>query len=338
MKTPSKKPSNTDILAHLRSQLRSFENGQKTIDRNADRISSGCDALDQMLPTDGFLPGQLVEWLVEGAGHGGSTLALTLARTAIQSNNKALVIIDRQPTNKQWAGDHLLADGSAMFYPPAAAELGIGLHQLIILRPNNAADEIWAIDQSLRCPCVGAVWAWIPKLNDRDFRRFQLAAEEGSTLGLFVRPASTRGEPTWADVQILVEPRPSVAWNSTKSMSDGASATAVSCARRPFAQATHPSATQNTRTHTAFPLRRRWQITLLRCRGGTAGKQLLLELDEISSTLSGIDTIAKPTTTTGASKHEKNPLPLAAELAHPTPRLVLPKPTSTQSIRNRNSA
>ena len=64
-----------------------------------------------------------------------------------------------------------------------------------------ARDELWALDQALRCPGVSAVWTWIDRLDPPAFRRLQLAAETGRTLGLLVRPASVRGRPTWSDVQ-----------------------------------------------------------------------------------------------------------------------------------------
>src|SRR6185295_7649767 len=53
-----------------------------------------------------------------------------------------------------------------------------------------------------------AVWARRGTLDFRDFRRLQLAAECGNTLGLLVRPARLQREPTWADVRWLVEPLP----------------------------------------------------------------------------------------------------------------------------------
>ena len=44
------------------------------------------------------------------------------------------------------------------------------------------------------------------KLDGRTFRRLQLAAEQGGGLGLLIRPATVRGEPSWADVRLLIEP------------------------------------------------------------------------------------------------------------------------------------
>jgi protein ImuA len=77
---------------------------------------------------------------------------------------------------------------------------------MVLLRPKSKADALWAFDQALRCTGVGAVWAAWDRLDGRDFRRLQLAAESGRTLGILVRPSSRRGELTWAEVQWEVRP------------------------------------------------------------------------------------------------------------------------------------
>ena len=101
-----------------------------------------------------------------------------------------LVVIDRPQT----------------FYPPAAAAWGIDLERLIVVHPQNARDELWAAVQALRSPVVAAMWASIDRLDSRAFRRLQLAAEAGRTLGVLVRPAAARGQPSWADVRLEVGP------------------------------------------------------------------------------------------------------------------------------------
>ncbi len=47
------------------------------------------------------------------------------------------------------------------------------------------------------------------RLDDRAFRALQLAAETAGTVGLFIRPTSVRGQPTWSEMQLLVEAAPS---------------------------------------------------------------------------------------------------------------------------------
>jgi hypothetical protein len=180
--------SSRQIAAALQEEIRRLE-GVKPATRDTAPLTAGCAAIDRILPEGGLCRGWLTEWLgVEGGGAG--TLALIAAREACHDGG-ALVVMDR------WR----------RFYPPAAAGLGIDLETTILLRPQNAKDELWALDQVLRCGGVAAVWAPLENVDDHAFRRLQLAAEAGGVLGLLVRPANLRGKPSWSDVQLWIEPK-----------------------------------------------------------------------------------------------------------------------------------
>ena len=51
------------------------------------------------------------------------------------------------------------------------------------------------------------MFATIDQLDSRAFRRLQLAAQAGRTLGMLIRLGSAREEPSWADVTLEVETR-----------------------------------------------------------------------------------------------------------------------------------
>jgi len=155
-------------------------------------IDTGCPGLGRLLPGGGYERGSLVEWFAQRHGSGVSSLSLLAAASAMK-DGKALVVMDWQGT----------------FYPPSAAALGIDLQRVVVVRPLSREDGWWGLDQALRCPAIGAVWSELPEeMDDRLARRLQLAAEEGGTLGLFVRDIRTRGRPSWADVQWLVRSEP----------------------------------------------------------------------------------------------------------------------------------
>jgi hypothetical protein len=154
-------------------------------------VFSGCPGLDQILPAGCFQRGQLVEWLEDSPGSGASTLALLIARQAAQRGG-VITIMDRE---KQ-------------FFPPAAAALGINLNNLLLIQAASCQDEFWALDQALRCPAVAAVWAPLKHIEPRRFRRLQLAVEQSGSLGLFIRPLQVRGQPSWSQIQLWVQPRP----------------------------------------------------------------------------------------------------------------------------------
>lgn len=253
-------------------------------------FSTGAAAVDRLLPGGGLRHGMLVEWLAERAGCGAATLALLAAREACRAGGM-LVVVDRMRA----------------FYPPAAAGWGVDPGRLILVRPRTARDEIWAAVQSLRSPVVAAVWAMIDRLDSRNFRRLQLAAEAGGTFGALVRGASARGQPSWADVRLGAR-----GWGLGTS-----NQTAFSSPQSPA-----PS---------PLPCVR---VSVLHCRGGWSGGAVLVAIDEaahevhevtkaVSDRLSAVGQNAWPIADGRQPKalpHDPHPLPVVAELADPAAR------------------
>ena len=149
--------------------------------------ATGIPALDALLPDGGFRSGTLVEWLADSAASAVGFLALLSAR-ALLRNDRALVVLDRDQT----------------FYPPAAAAWGIALTQMIVVRPKNPAEELWALEQCLQSAGVAVSLCRLERATNRALRRLQLAAERGGALGFLLRPLSARGQPAWSDVRLLV--------------------------------------------------------------------------------------------------------------------------------------
>jgi hypothetical protein len=102
------------------------------------------------------------------------------------------------------------------FYPPAVAAFGIDPESLIVIRNVSQRDAFWAVDQCLRCSAVAAVIAPLSRLDERESRRLQLAAESSGTLGLLLRQGQPRSR-TFAAVRMLVE---GVDWQSTPARRD----------------------------------------------------------------------------------------------------------------------
>lgn len=151
-------------------------------------VSTGCPAIDERLPEGGVRRGALVEWLSASSADGATLLALRMAREI--QNEGAIIVVDRTGT----------------LYPPAVAACRIDLGNTIFVHPADERNEAWAVDQALRCEHASAVLAWPQRLDDRTFRRWQLAAERSGALGLLVRPATSLDEPSWADVRLLIAP------------------------------------------------------------------------------------------------------------------------------------
>ena len=233
-------------------------------------FSCGAEAVDRLLPAGGLRPGMLVEWL--GAS-GAATLGLLGAREACREGG-VLVVVDRART----------------FYPPAAEGWGIDLERLIVVYPQTARDELWAAVQALRSPVVAALWTCIDRLDGRAFRRLQLAAETGRTLGVLVRPVGARGQPTWAGVRLEVE-------NFGFRISDFGLTQPI---RNPQSRVSSECRNQ---------LTRRALVRVVHCHGGRPGNSAALEIDDASYTVRQ-----------ARSTHDSLPLRLATELADSTGR------------------
>jgi len=181
-------------IQQLKRQLRRIEHGSESDRRQSGFISTGIAALDELLPERGVRRGTIVEWLSTGEGSGCGTF---------------LFMVAAQLTRR--GGTLVVVDPHREFYPPAAAGLGIDLERTVVVRPSNALDTIWTLEQSLRCPSVAATACCVDSLNDRVFRRLQLAAEVGKGIGFLMRSAKFRSQPSWAEMRLLVQPLPLVA-------------------------------------------------------------------------------------------------------------------------------
>lgn len=184
-----KPPAIPSLINQLRQELARWQSPRNSPGEGI--ISTGCPPWDALLPEGGFRRGSLVEWLADGEGTGRLTLALHLARQASQDGGVVIVL-----------------DPERNLFPPAVFHCGIPPQALIVVQPANPGEHLWALEQSLRCRAVAAVLAGLEKLDPLVFRRLQIAAEQGGSLGLLFRPEWVRPEPTWAEVRFRVEPRP----------------------------------------------------------------------------------------------------------------------------------
>jgi hypothetical protein len=187
--------SQSQLIRDLRERLSLMERSHRPVREST--FSTGIDGLDQLLPGRGLEWGTLVECLSDREGSGAATLALAVAAHVLKRRG-VFVVIDG-PNGLGELGE------PSDFYPPAAASLGIPLEQTVIVQPANARAALWALEQALRSSAVGVALGRIERLNGREFRRLQLAAETGGSLGFLLRPVVFRREPTWAEVRLLVQ-------------------------------------------------------------------------------------------------------------------------------------
>ncbi len=232
-------------LMRLSRELQRLEPGRSNTS-DIVTISTGCQAMDASLPAGGYAPGSVIEYLRATSGCGASYLALAAAAAALASSEeKYLVLVD---THHQ-------------FYPPALLSHHIDLQRVIWVRPQSIGDAIWATDQALRTTAVAAVVADLERLDERDARRLQLAAQRGGNLGLLLRGLSARRVPSWAEVQWVVRSLP---------------------VHNPPVSSSIPSSRTSPVSGQAL---RRLEVVLARLRGGRAGARMLLDIDSVQGQL-----------------------------------------------------
>ena len=157
---------------------------------------TGLQPLDALAPQQRFARGAVHELLFDRA-HGQPKFVATLFARAASSS----MLNDMQPV--------IWCDPRREVYPPAMASLGLDLSKVYLLHPDSAADEAWAVTECLRCRGVGAVLAGVgEKLSRIQARRFQLAAENGGSVGILLRQKG-RGDHVYAAAtRWLVAPHP----------------------------------------------------------------------------------------------------------------------------------
>jgi len=154
---------------------------------------SGFAALDALLPGAGWPAGCLTELLCREAGIGELRLLVPLLQRLTQQRRFVILL----------APPHIP-------YAPALASFGIHLDYLIIIQAPNAADRLWAVEQSLRSSGFGALLAWLPQQRTRPehLRRLQVAAQSASGPVFLFRELPAQFEASPAPLRLMLLPRP----------------------------------------------------------------------------------------------------------------------------------
>lgn len=87
-------------------------------------------------------------------------------------------------------------------HAPAWAAAGVPVERVLVLRPGNARDWLWTVDQAARAG--QSVLAWPGRFNpdSKSLRRLQLAAEEGASLLVLCRRQSRAAEASPAALRV----------------------------------------------------------------------------------------------------------------------------------------
>ena len=156
-------------------------------------LSSGFARLDAELPGGGWPLGMLTELIAREAGIGELRLMVPLLRQLTRERRVVILL----------APPHIP-------YAPALASFGVDLEHLLIVQAPNAADRLWAVEQTLRSGSFGALLAWLPqeKTRPEHLRRLQLAAQSAQGPVLLFRSLAAQFESSPSALRLLLLPRP----------------------------------------------------------------------------------------------------------------------------------
>jgi len=177
--------------------------------------STGRSALDARLPGGGWPTASLIEVLLDDTGLGEVQLflpALVASQRGTAPSTAAPSTAAPSPADPARTSDSGAVDAPWLVwiappyepYAPALAQQGIELSRLLVVRPANATEALWAAEQALSSGVCAAVLLWLKGTDDRWLRRLKLAAEEGGALGVLFRPARHRFESSPASLRLLV--------------------------------------------------------------------------------------------------------------------------------------
>ncbi|MBR0648224.1 hypothetical protein GXW78_00990 [Roseomonas terrae] len=216
---PAPPPDSLDrpaVISALRARIARMERAgaaEALAARGEDAVPLA-PAIDSGLPWGGLPRAALHEVLAAEPGAAGGFAAMVLAR----AGGTVLWIA---PEPDAW--------------PPGLARFGLTPDRLVLVKAPREQDALWAMEETLRCPAVGAALLVTGELDLTAARRLQLAAEAGGVLGLLLRPDADGAAPTAALTRWRIGAAPSES-PSRHELGDPA-----------------------------------WSLDLLRCRGGRGG-------------------------------------------------------------------
>lgn len=186
LQPPAQRPAQNPVLKNVwrASQMSAHQTQAQ---------DSGFEPLNAQLPGAGWPTGMLTELITRHAGVGELRLLVPALRQLTQA--RKVVILLAPPL---------------IPYAPALASFGIDLDYLIIIQASNAADRLWAVEQTLKSASFGALLAWLPEKRTRPehLRRMQLAAQTATGPVFLFRELDAQFNTSPAPLRLLLLPRP----------------------------------------------------------------------------------------------------------------------------------
>jgi protein ImuA len=176
---PSVSEGPASLIDRLRRRLRAVEASTGLSDAGTGLVTLGVPPIDGTLG-GGLACGALHEIAAERETEIAAAIGFALA-----------LAIRRKADHLVWITEELSLAESGVPYGPGLDQAGLPPERLITVTTAHGRDVLWAMEEALRCPAVGAV---IGEIRARGIdvvatRRLSLAAAAGNALALLVRTA-----------------------------------------------------------------------------------------------------------------------------------------------------
>lgn len=151
---------------------------------------TGFNELDRALHDGGWPQNGLSELLVNRFGAGELGLLLP--------------IMAKMNYQDGWI---LLVSPPYLPFTPVWLDYGIDVNRVVIVRPGNCAERLWATEQALQSGDCSAVLSWLapPAIPFRQLRKLQLASRHNIGLSVLIRPQQCADQPSPARLRIQLQ-------------------------------------------------------------------------------------------------------------------------------------
>ena len=177
------------VLAALRARVARVAGGGGAAERPDSPPIPLCPEVDAELR--GGLPRAALHEILGEAEAGASGAAAGFAALLLARSGGTVFWIAREPDA----------------WPPGLVRYGLPPSRLIVARPGNGTDALWAMEEALRCPAVSGALLVSERPDATAMRRLQLAAETGGGIGLLLRDAASEDGPANATTRWRVTGR-----------------------------------------------------------------------------------------------------------------------------------
>ena len=182
-----------DALDNLLKNPRIWRGQARAGDVGWQGLASGYPKLDRHLPGGGWPQHALTEILLDHYGTGELQLLMpALARLSTSTEDDATGWL-------AWVAPPFEP------YPPALQQWGVDLSRVLIVRPKDDREALWAGEQALSSGNCAAVLLWSDTLDDAASRRLQLAAEKGRSWAIAFRSLRALSQPSAAALRIRLD-------------------------------------------------------------------------------------------------------------------------------------